>query len=461
MYSNPKAIPDVDENGRKIMTPKYLRDLCVELELYETPELNTTLYVHFKGFSKIENLDAYVNLRCLFLDNNCITKIENLDALTQLKTLCLQHNQIEKIENLDNLKELVSLNLSNNRIKVIENLGELKNLQTLNLANNFLEDEKSLVGLLDCQSLTNIDLSSNKIPYSEDIASIFFAMKNLACLYLRNNPIIPNFPNYRKMMTASIPTLMYLDDRPITPLDRLLAEAFAKGGREAEKEAREKYNEEKRQKEIEWHEKNQEREEILRKRRQLELERYANDDLKEKEKILDKKKELLEKKPSGYEDSLKKFDDQLERIEQELAQKQQFIDRKLMESMGADKYSMVMRTLNDKGEYEYVNVDKEEYEKHMKEQKKKAKKTNQADNSVKGFEWTEDFDQLLQKAMNADESNFEEVSAEITKALYQQQKIKANEVVSTDQVKERWAKLQEKPKEEHKTAATNNLDELE
>ena len=46
---------------------------------------------------------------------------------------------------------------------------------------------------------------------------------------------------YRKRMISSIPTLSYLDDRPVFALERICAEAWAKGGLEAEKAARKEY----------------------------------------------------------------------------------------------------------------------------------------------------------------------------------------------------------------------------
>lgn len=60
------------------MTLKYLKQICKEQKGYQTPELNDILYLHFKGFAKIENMDAYFGLKSLWLEGNGIAKIENL-----------------------------------------------------------------------------------------------------------------------------------------------------------------------------------------------------------------------------------------------------------------------------------------------------------------------------------------------------------------------------------------------
>ena len=52
--------------------------------------------------------------------------------------------------------------------------------------------------------------------------------------------MIKNIPNYRKTVIAAIPTLTYLDDRPVFKEDRRNAEAFSRGGLEAEREERAK-----------------------------------------------------------------------------------------------------------------------------------------------------------------------------------------------------------------------------
>ena len=39
---------------------------------------------------------------------------------------------------------------------------------------------------------------------------------------------------YRKILTVSMPNLYYLDERPIFDYERLLADAFKRGGKEEE-----------------------------------------------------------------------------------------------------------------------------------------------------------------------------------------------------------------------------------
>lgn len=86
-FNKVKPVPEKTEKGLVIMTEKYACEICEYNGYYYQPEFNKTLHLHYKAFHKIENLDKFVNLRTLYLENNCITKIENLSHMKQLCSL--------------------------------------------------------------------------------------------------------------------------------------------------------------------------------------------------------------------------------------------------------------------------------------------------------------------------------------------------------------------------------------
>ena len=69
------------------MTVDVIRKLCKEHKLYQTPHLNDTLYLHYKGFPTISALEDYCNLKALYLEGNALQSFDGLPPLPELKCL--------------------------------------------------------------------------------------------------------------------------------------------------------------------------------------------------------------------------------------------------------------------------------------------------------------------------------------------------------------------------------------
>ncbi|KAJ7986170.1 hypothetical protein DPEC_G00348000 [Dallia pectoralis] len=232
-----KQQEQVKDSGPR-MTKKVLKEHCKQNKLYMTPRLNDTLYLHYKGFSTIENLEEYTGLKCLWLECNGLQCIQNLQAQTDLRCLFLHQNLIHKLENLEPLSKLCTLNVSNNYICTVENIACLPDLGTLQIAHNKLQTVRDIEHLSQCFSLSVLDMSHNLLNDPE-ILTVLEKMPDLRVLNLMGNEVIKKIPSYRKTLIVRLKQLTYLDDRPVFPKDRACAEAWGAGGLEAERRERE------------------------------------------------------------------------------------------------------------------------------------------------------------------------------------------------------------------------------
>jgi len=220
------------------MTEKTIIDICENTECFKTPNLNHQLLLHRRGFRKIENLEAFTNVKTLFLEGNSILKIENLHPLVHLRALYLQENCIGRelgLENLVAVPLLMVLNLRSNGIKTLEGFPRMASLQTLILRNNEIE---CITPVLQSRRLTTVDLSHNRIS-DPAVLDHLGQLEDLKVLFMKSNPLIETMSFYRKRALVKIPNLTFLDDRPIFPNEKRLSEAWVRGGRRDEDRERE------------------------------------------------------------------------------------------------------------------------------------------------------------------------------------------------------------------------------
>ena len=185
-------------------------------------------------------MELFPQLKMLYFEGNGCDSLLGLEQNPELRCLYIHENCIQRIEGLQNQRLLANLNLSDNMIATVEGLENLENLDMLYLARNRIGRNglDDLRGLLDCPSITTLDLQNNKIDDPLILDEILVNMPNLKVLYLQNNPCVNKIKQYRKTMIARLPTLKYLDDRPVFDDDRRNAEAFARGGLEEERKER-------------------------------------------------------------------------------------------------------------------------------------------------------------------------------------------------------------------------------
>lgn len=212
---------------------------------YRSEELNDKLFIQYKGWKELKNLEGWTGLKALYAECNAFDRISGLSLCRNLRSLLLQENCIKRIEGLEGCPLLWNLNLNNNFIERIEGLSHLRSLNTLTIQKNKIgfAGVEDLLHLVDT-TISTLDVQDNKIWDPDVLPEVFVRMADLRVLYLKGNPCAKKIPNYRKGITAVCENLKYLDDRPVFPEDRRAAEAFNQGGLEEERAERRRIKEE-------------------------------------------------------------------------------------------------------------------------------------------------------------------------------------------------------------------------
>lgn len=150
----PEPSPPEDDKYPRI-SEKFLRNLLKSdmRTYYSTKELNDRLYLHFKGFHRIENLHPFTGLRVLYIEGNCISRIEGLEQCTELRCLFIQENCLKEISGLETLADLDTLNVSDNCLTRISGVNMLKRLASLLAARNQIGS----LGVADLIELVGLD----------------------------------------------------------------------------------------------------------------------------------------------------------------------------------------------------------------------------------------------------------------------------------------------------------------
>lgn len=215
------------------MTKKYLVELCQRHDGYRTPSVNDKLYLHQQGFRRMnpEVLKEFTGIKMLWLQANGLEKLEGMESMSILRNVAAHENCIEKIEGFEQNAELDSINLNRNFIKKVEGFERNQNLTSINLGNNAVGPDKESYEAVaqNLPKLQTLDLQANKIADGNDLLEVLQRIPDLRVFYGMGNPFVKSFRHYRKRFVAGLPSLRYLDDRPVFEDERRRCEAWIVG----------------------------------------------------------------------------------------------------------------------------------------------------------------------------------------------------------------------------------------
>ena len=245
------SLPDDphDAEGFPLMTHEVVARMARERDGYVLPEVNDILWLSDKRWRAVAGLDAFTGVTALHLENNRIgpTLGDGLQTMRKLSVLHLSGNALTSVDDAQLARRhpsLVSVSLAGNRVERVANGTFPNSLRQLTLAKNRLRDASAIEALTRLPDLETLDLSENELAADADdsVLGVLAEFPSLRALNLRGNPLVSSLGlDYRRALVSALPCLTCLDDKAVSTMERLGAEAWRRGGRskQAEKDAKE------------------------------------------------------------------------------------------------------------------------------------------------------------------------------------------------------------------------------
>ena len=244
------SLPDDphDAEGFPLMTHQVVARMARERDGYVLPEVNDILWLSDKRWRAVAGLDAFTGVTVLHLENNRIgpTIGDGLQAMRKLSVLHLSGNVLTSVDDArlaERHPSLVSVSLAGNRVSRVPKNAFPNSLRSLSLAKNRLRDASAIEALVRLPELETLDLGENELAADEDesVTRVLAECASLRVLTLRGNPIVESLGlDYRRALVSALPRLTCLDDKAVSAMERLGAEAWRQGGRskQAERDAK-------------------------------------------------------------------------------------------------------------------------------------------------------------------------------------------------------------------------------
>ncbi|CAJ1431780.1 unnamed protein product [Effrenium voratum] len=195
-HLHPKIVMESDSDGDDVQA-KRLRftDALTEVP-HGDAEFAAELMLQDRGYTTLDSLEPFKNLKKLELKGNKIASLGFLEMNHSLCWLGLAKNRLRRITHLQNLSSLAVLDLSDNRVARLDGLQGLQGLKALIAARNNI----TLLAGISVKSnplLETLVLSNNKL---SDVSLAGF--KHLKKLSLGHNHLRA-FPKLKKLPLLS------------------------------------------------------------------------------------------------------------------------------------------------------------------------------------------------------------------------------------------------------------------